>query len=299
MKFEEIFGNAKWISPTDTEKCPIIKKEFEVRDLVSAEIDIIGFAAFCFYLNGVRGSEDYFLPLASDFEYRGVPKDELTAHRCYVSHYDITDFLGEGKNCLTVMLGDGWYTGHTGKFQEVPYGEKKLCFKINIKTKSSEYSILSDTDALWRDSYVKKCDLNFGEEHDYNDFSDDVLSGAGESSLWIPTKYAVAPNTEYYYTDCPPDRVIETITPKKIGEKDGKVIYDVGKNITGFPTLLCDGFDGRIEITYSEYLNANGDLMEKNMHSQKTNYRVWGSRHLLEPIFTWLGFRYFKVSKVI
>ena len=295
MTFEEIFGEAKWIAPTDTEKCPIIKKEFEIKDFESVYIDILGFSAFNFYVNGQRGSEDYFLPLASDFEYRGSPVGEQTAHRCYVSHYDITEFIKNGENCLTVMLGDGWYTGHTGRYPEIPYGEKKLCFKITVKNKESEYCIFSDTDALWRDSYVKFCDLNYGEEHDYTDYSAEFLLGKGGADGWLHTKYAPAPDTEYYYTDCPPDRVVELIVPKKIGEIDGCIIYDAGRNITGFPSLVTEDFVGQIEVAYSEDIDENGDLLKRSMHEQRTNYKVSGGKMILEPAFTWLGFRYFKV----
>jgi len=292
----EIFGDSKWISASDTELCPIIKKEFSLQGFTKATIDIIGFASFNFYVNGARGSEDLFLPLASDFEYRGVPKDEITAHRCYVSHYDITSLLREGNNCLCVMLGDGWYTGHTGKYKEVPYGEKKLCFKITVKNDESEYFIYSDTDAKWTDSYLKSSDLNFGEEQDHLGFSEEILLGGGDDDIWHPTKYAKAPDTRYCYTDCPADRVVEIITPTVVRSIDGDVIYDAGKNITGFPTLITEGYTGEVEVLYSEDLNESGDLLEKCTHSQRTSYKVYGERTLLEPAFTWLGFRYFKVK---
>lgn len=294
MNFEEIFGGAEWISVADTEICPVIKKEFELSDFVSAEIDIIGFAAFRFYLNGKEGSEDLFLPLASDFEDRGAPKGEVTAHRCYVSHYDVTKLLKSGKNTLAVMLGNGWYTGHTGRYPEVKYGDKKLCFKITVKTKEKECFIYSDTSAMWKESCVKWCDLNYGEEHDYKDYSDGLI--CGEDDGWMPTVRAKAPLTEYYYTDCPPDRVVEVIKPRRLYERDGSVIYDAGRNITGFPTLVSDGYVGEVSVSFSEDLDESGDLLARSMHEQRAVYRVYGGRHILEPKFTWLGFRYFKVK---
>ena len=296
MKFEEVFGEAEWIAPSDSECCPIIKREFEVSALSSideASIDIIGFAAFSFYLNGTRGSEDYFLPLASDYEYRGVPTGEVTAHRCYVSHYDITKLLRSGKNCLTVLLGDGWYTGHTGKYAEVPYGKKKLCFRITIRCGGKEHYIHSDKEALWKESFVKESDLNFGEEHNYSGYSIGMLSGEGEG--WLPVVTATAPETEYCFTDCPRDRVVEQITPKRIGEIGGGVIYDVGKNITGFPTLYAGGRVAKNEVLYSEALGDDGDLLAKCMHSQRVIYREVEKGQTLEPQFTWFGFRFFKV----
>ena len=295
MEFREIFGEANWIAPADKNICPIIRKSFEAFNITEATIDMIGFASFVFYINGTRGSDDYFLPLATDYEYRGSPTDEETAHRCYVSHYDITHLIHNGRNTLAVMLGDGWYTGKTGIYKEVPYGEKKLCFKITLKTKENTFYIYSDTDAVCKESYVKECDLNLGEVHDYLDFCVDSLGVEFDDGDWEHTVTAIAPDTLYLYTDCPPDRVVETLTPTVIGEKDGAVIYDAGKNLTGFPTLLVDGYSGDVEITFSEALSEDNDLNIRNMHGQRMLYKMHGERLVLEPLFTWFGFRYFKI----
>ncbi len=295
VSFDEAFGDARWIAPQNTDICPIIRRDFELGDIESAEIDIIGFSTFVFYVNGVRGCEDYFLPLATDYEWRDSPKDEVTEHRTYVSHYDITHLVRCGRNTLAVMLGDGWYTGKTGIYEEVPYGTKKLCFKITIKTKEKEYFIYSDESAVWRESYVKESDLNYGETHDYAHYCDALLTekiGDG----WKPVCTAKEPKTNYAYTDCPPDRIIEVIEPRVVSRGGDVTLYDAGKNLTGFPTITVDGYDGRLEVYYSEDLDESGALLERSKHRQKTIYTVHGERRTLEPAFTWLGFRYFTVK---
>ena len=291
----EIFGDAKWIAPTDSEICPIIRRDFDIDEIESARLDIIGFSTFVFYINGVRGSEDYFLPLATDYEHRGSPKDEVTAHRTYVTNYDITALLHRGRNSIAVLLGDGWYTGHTGLYKEVPYGKKKLCFKITVKTKKSEYFVFSDLDAVWRECYIKKSDLNFGEEQDYSDWSESYLSEQ-TSEDWKSVCYADPPDTRYQYTDCPPDRVIEEITPDKIWERDGVTMFDAGKNLTGFPSICTEGYAGEIEVLFSEAMDEEGNLHPRSTHSQRVSYKVRGERRILEPAFTWFGFRYFTVK---
>ena len=296
MTHNDIFGEAKWIAPTDSGICPLIRKDFHAEGVISASIDILGFAAFVFYINGKRGSEDYFLPLVTDFEFRNAPSGEITAHRAYVSHYDITHLLKEGRNSLAVLLGDGWYTGRTGMYEEVPYGEKKLCFKITVKTEKNEYTVISDTDSLWRESYVKQSDLNFGEAQDFTDYDDSLLTEEIDGEVWQSVCTARAPETNYGYSDCPPDRVIEILPAKKISERDGVALYDCGKNITGFPSITVNGYGGEIEVYFSEDLNESGELLEKSMHRQKMTYRVCGERRVLEPAFTWLGFRYFTVK---
>ena len=296
MKFREVFGDAEWISSSDRRICPLIRKSFSVRDIKSAIIDIIGFSSFVFYINGVRASRDYFLPLATDFEDRGVPSGEKTRHRVYVSRYDIRDLLKNGKNTLAVILSDGWYTGHTGKYKEVPYGEKKLCFKITVEDAEGERFIYSGRDARWSESFVKESDLNFGERHDYRGYSEDMLLPEYDDIGWENAVLMSGADTEYMYTDCPPDRVIEEIKPTLIKSEGNTHIYDAGVNLTGFPSVTTDGFVGTLKIRYSESLDELGELKAKNMHGQYTDYTLCGGRHILEPKFTWLGFRYFSVE---
>ena len=296
MKFNEVFGNAKWICPSDKRLCPIIRTNFEVKGVMSAVIDIIGFASFLFYINGKAGSGDLFLPLVTDFEKREAPVGEQTRHRVYVSKYDVTELIHDGKNTLAVLLGNGWYTGHTGKYREVPYGEKKLCFKLTLETTEGVKTVYSDTDARFSESFVKESDLNFGELHDYSGYSDDMLLPSYDDSLWENAEIAKSPETEYLYTDCPADRVIEEITPTLVKSEGNLKIYDAGKNLTGFPTLVTNGYSGTVKVRYSEALGEGLTLKEKNMHGQYTDYKVEGGHHILEPKFTWLGFRYFSVE---
>ncbi len=293
---KEAFGEAQWIAPTNTEVCPLFRKDFEIEKTDSATMDIIGFSSFVFYVNGKRAHDDYFLPLATDFEYRGAPEGEVTSHRCYLSRYDISDFLKEGKNSIAVLLGDGWYTGHTGKYKEVPYGTKKLCFRIALKSGDKVKYIHSDTDAVWRESYVKYSDLNFGEDQDFSDYRDEYLTGEITGEGWQSVCEATAPETNYAYTDCPPDRAVEELTAKRIAERDGVILYDAGKNITGFPVLSTEGYDGEVELYFSEDIGQDGWLLPMSMHSQRLYYRVYGEKRVLEPCFTWFGFRYFTVK---
>ena len=43
-------------------------------------------------------------------------------------------------------------------------------------------------------------------------------------------------------------------------------------------------------------MDEDGNLHPRSMHCQRTAYQVYGDKRVLEPKFTWLGFRYFTVK---
>ena len=294
MTFREAFRNAYWIASNSPEICPIIRQSFHLDETEKGEINIVGFSSFKLYINGKRVGNDYFLPLASDYEPRNSPSGEKLSHRTYVSRYDITEYLKIGKNTVSVILGNGWYTGHTGKYREIPYGDKKLCF--SIKLADSGTYIGSDESAVWQNSFVKANDLNYGEEHDYRDFDDSFLITDCDDSGWNKVVLAKSPDTEYYTTDCPCDRVVASITPRKIRKIGNAFLYDVGENITGFPVLRSNNGSDKITLAFSEDLSPDGELSPRNIHGQYMVYNTDGKELTLEPCFTWFGFRYFTVE---
>ena len=106
--------------------------------------------------------------------------------------------------------------------------------------------------------------------------------------------------------DSPQCRINEVISPVKSWMPDGdSVIFDFGKNMTGFVEITTAGKAGvKIAITYSELLASNNDLSRDNVacyivdgdkaqtdifiHDGSDNF-VW------HPRFVYHGFRYVKV----
>ena len=292
LSFSEIFGDAIWIQAGDGSGFPVFRKTFEIdtakENIKEATIDIVGFGAFVFYVNGVLGTEDLFLPLNSDFEERNFPEGEETAHRVYVSHYNITPILKSGRNTLAVLLGDGWYNGN---YSDVPFGGRKLCYRISVRTASGEMQIVSDEKDLWHPSFVTDCVFNRGEAQDFSGWEDSFLEADFDDSGWEHAISAKALDTRYFYSDCPTDRVISEIVPKVVAEHGDVVVYDAGKNLSGYPLIEARG---DVSIEFSEALSGE-DLDEAHMHSQYFAVKAGEKPQLTHPQFTWMGFRYFRV----
>ena len=129
MTKEKYFGSASWVTFPEAYVSVLARKDFDAKSVVKAEFSVIGLGFFEGYINGSLISEDRFLPLNTEFHKRsltrsyGVWPEELN-YRIYVTQYDVTELIREGRNCICFMLGNGWYAcDHHEK-----YGSKKLIF---------------------------------------------------------------------------------------------------------------------------------------------------------------------------
>lgn len=301
MKKEQFFGNAKWIAAsTDSiESAIVIRRPFEVSDVKSARLRVIGFGTFVAYINGKRISDDCFLPLNSEYEKTEFPVgEELFGFRTYVTEYGITDMLKQGKNLFALHVGGGWYNGiyyGIGKC----YGEKKAIYTIDITGEDGTVaSFVSDGSERWRPSYVKKTDLHRGETFDFTDWSDGCFEIEFDDSAWGRVKFSKPVDTEYELTDCPPDKVMGTLSVKEIYRTENYRILDCGMNTSGYPTVkIGEGYKGEISVTFSEGINSDGtDIDEKHVFDQRFNITCDGKAREVCPQFTWYGFRYMRVS---
>ena len=284
MKYSEVFGNAKTL---------LFDRELDSVDCVKrfslpfapekAEIVLLGLGFFELYVNGKRVSDDMFLHLSTDYSVRpdmkwskGRPFDEELGHRVYVAKYDIAPEKGE--NTLSVSLGRGWY-GNRGNEQ---YGDLTLAFKVTAAKGNDTFTLLSDESVECREGSVREYNLTKGETQDFS-----------EGKTVYPV--AIEPlDTEYLFSDCPADRVIERIEPEKIGED----LYDVGRNITGYPVFKTDkrDEDRTVTVTYGETLK-DGDIDPEHSYDQKDVFIIpAGVGCVFHTRFTWHGFRYFKVE---
>ncbi len=291
MNFEQIFGKAEWIGAPEDAGYVTIRDSFEAKADEKCEITILGFGRFILYVNGKRAHDDYFLPINTFFEnkesYRAL-KGRVLGTRAYPCKFDISGLIHEGKNSIAVMLGGGWYTGsdiYAGKSQGY-FGFPKLCYKINI----GDEVHYSSTSAKYSKYFVEKSAYNAGEIYDFKDFGMEIADECYDDSAWKNCVIAEPLKTDLYaFSDCPTDKLIREIKPTV----NDKGIYDAGANLTGFPILISGG--GDVEVIVSEDINPDGTLDEVHIDWQFLKFKNTKKGQRLAPLFTWLGFRYFKV----
>ena len=298
MTKEKYFGSASWVTFPESFASVLARKDFKAKNIVKAELSVIGLGFFEGYINGRLISEDRFLPLNTEFHKRtltrayGIWPEEL-AYRIYVTQYDVTGLIKSGKNCICFMLGDGWYSScHHENF-----GSKKLIFALTLTdSKGCVTSINSDGDVLCKEGFIKKYDLTEGETQDFTDYDDNWLIAEADCTSWERAVPCEFPETRYMTSDCPPDRVKEVISPAIIKVTDDYKIYDIGRNTTGNLVIKLPAEKGRaVRITGSEEKTSENELEPTKIMEQEAEFICGDYEREASQKFTWHASRFFRV----
>lgn len=298
MTKEKYFGSASWVTFPESYASVLARKDFKAKNIVKAELSVIGLGFFEGYINGKLISEDRFLPLNTEFHKRtlsrayGIWPEEL-AYRIYVTQYDVTGFIKAGRNCICFMLGDGWYSScHHENF-----GSKKLIFSLTLTdSKGCVTNINSDGDVLCKEGFIKKYDLTEGETQDFTDYDDNWLIAEADCTSWEKAEPCEFPETRYMTSDCPPDRVKEVISPAIIKVTDDYKIYDIGRNTTGNLVIMLPAEKGRaVRITGSEEKTPENELEPTKIMEQEAEFICGDYEREASQKFTWHASRFFRV----
>ena len=266
---------------------PYFRRVFESGDVSSACLKISSLGCFKAFLNGVALDSDLLSPGWVDYNIR-VPYIE----------YDITDRL-TGRDCLGVVLGDGWYAGKIASFGRNKYGSYPLGLWVELTILHSDGSV--DTivsDESWQAARGAICasDIYDGVIEDANmavDFSM-VNSTAQYSAVTILADERV-PEPAL----CPPVRRQEVLPMTRIGEYDGRLLFDCGQNMAAVPCLSVKGAKGSVvTLRYGEMV-IDDRLYTANLRSAKATdvYTLSGEDvETFCPFLTYHGYRYCEVE---
>ena len=292
MKQEYFFGQAKWVG--EAERTPgsfsVLRGSFYINSAKRVSLNVLGLGFFKCYINGVCINPDTFLPLSTDYESGCDPVDEIiSGHRIYVPEFDITDYVRNGKNTIAVHFGGGWYT-----WLRV-YGLPKAIYRISVEDDDGVKDYVSDKTCRIGHGYMEKYTFVNHEQHNYADFP--LCFGTDfDDSCWKYAAECEALDTDYCVTDCPSDSLIEKIQVKKVSEDKNSSVYDCGMNTTGYPSLRVFGKkDEIIRVIFSEELLNDSTLNLNYVHNQEFQIKCDGIERIIQPEFTWFGFRCFEI----
>ena len=280
MTFSDLFGSARFVAASETCVAPVFQSTVTLDEAPTrAVITVCGLGFFDMAINGQPVTADRFVPLNSHYHhyddcYCYKNFGEELAFRIYACRYDVSALLKAGENVLTCTVAPGWY---------FRYGEPKLCWKLEADGRD----FFSDESALWRGSGMTAYSITKGEAYDFN-----LSHGA-----WQPVRPVDAPESHYDLSDCPTDRVIRTIAPKKIAETETTALYDCGENITGTPVFVGGEPGQTYTALFAEKLNEAGLIDESCTYGQYLRFVPDGEPREFRLRFTWATFRYFEVTK--
>ena len=277
---------AQWISCDSSQKRhPYFEKQVTPQKAVaSARLYICGLGLYEAFYNGNRIGDEYFTPYSNNY------------HRwLQVQAFDVTDLLRQA-GTLSVLLGNGWYKARFGfsAHEDVGfYGQDwKLIAELRIRYADGTEEVIG-TDESWT---VRRSNITFSNLYDGEHRNDTLPSLPVEQA--DRTDAPAGKLTDRMSTPVTVHEVLQPvqliITPK------GERVLDLGQEITGiFRLSLHVPRDTVVHIQTGEVLQQ-GCFYNENLRTAKSEYFYTsnGEPLLLQPHFTFYGFRYVKIEGV-
>ncbi|MBR5561649.1 MAG: family 78 glycoside hydrolase catalytic domain [Clostridia bacterium] len=299
MTHEQIFKNAKWIERKGSD-APLFRKTFNAVKGEKAEIIICGLGFFKLFINGKKVSDDLLVPNATCYSKRDLhklvfPLDDEFSFRIYAMKYDVSNYLREGENTLTVMLGNGYYNQNVRMAEgDVVFGTPKLCYILEKESGN----IISDESTLSHRGFITFNNLYHGEKHDYTLYPDDFMLNGFSGDGFAESDVIPAPESEFFIQFSPADKVTRTLTPVLLKDEGETKLYDAGENTVGYAVFKCNEKDKTIKVNYAEEIYEENEWFGIHFKEgyQEEQFVTDGTDREYIPHFTWHGFRYFRVN---
>ncbi len=298
---------AEWVSPDLEEKdednpCPMLRKEFELKTKVrSARAYVTSLGLYEMEINGRRVGNARFTPGFTSFH-----------KRLQYQTYDVTDCLREGTNAAGVLLADGWYRGHLWFKAKPNIFGRELALLAQIRVEYEDGTIETiGTDSSWQCTTgpILSSDLYYGEVYDARK----EITGWSEPGCrydkWRNVKRLDYGKAHLACSPCETAKVKEQIQPQRIlRTPKGELVVDLGQNIAGIVRLEVEGESGtEITLSYCEELTPEGNFNIEQLdllgHQRRAGrfyqidrYVLKGGPEVIEPRFTFHGFRYVKIE---
>jgi alpha-L-rhamnosidase len=261
-----------------------VTKTFDLAAVSGAETLLItAWGLYRATINGKRVGEDVLTPGWTNYD-----------ARLSVQAYDVSGLLEQGRNTITISLGDGWFRSPlmwTGNGLPNVWGDKIGAF-AELRSAPDGHVLLA-TDASWRSgqTQIRKSGIYFGETFDAR-VEPSVSSGVEE--LAFNPAVLVA-------QECAPVREMpELAAIKTWQDAEGRTVYDFGQNIGGYVAFSGTGQAGTsILVEHAEVLDRDGSFYNVNYRSAEAKVEfVFAGKGVesYRPTFTFQGFRYARLT---
>jgi len=283
-KMDEPFA-AKWIGCDDeAPRHPIFSKEIAPKKAVAAaRLYVCGLGVYDAWYNGQRIGDEYMTPYCTNYN-----------QWVQYQSFDVTALLQEA-GTLSIHLGNGWYKGRFGYtgIMEPYYGNSwKLIAELRLTYADGTEDVIG-TDDTWQ---VTRSALTFSNIYD-GEHRDDTLPPVEA----VPARLTDAPKGRLTDRVSLPVVMREVMKPVElIHTPKGEWVYDLGQNIAGtFRLKLRCPRGTKVHLLFGEIMQ-DGNFFNGNLRTAKAEYyyTASGEELVLEPHFTFFGYRYAMVDGV-
>ncbi len=314
-EFKKDYFKEKW-NPVDTlsSKSIIMRKEFSNggKTITDAVVYISGMGHYEMRINGKKVGDSEFAPLWSEY-----------SKTVYYNAYDVTEMLTNGKNAISVLLGNGFFNVQRGtRYSKLmtSFGAPQMIMRMEINYSDGTSKIIV-SDKSWKyalspitfnsiyggESYDARLVQNGFDRTNFNDSSWKnavVVEGTGgklEPQSAQPVKIMERFDIKSWRY-LPADSVAEASVKTKRTVSPHTFIADMGQNLAGFPEISVKGKPGqKITMLVSENLNTQGVCDQRQTGRQHYyEYTIGGdTTETWHPLFSYYGFRYIQVEDAV
>jgi alpha-L-rhamnosidase len=239
---------------------PLFRREFTIKsDVRRARLALSGLGYVEASVNGHRIGDHHLDPLWT------VPDK-----RVYSSVYDLTADLQRGKNCIGVMLGNGWYNplplrlwGRVNLRERLIVGRPQFIAQLEIEyADGTTETIVSDASWKVAPGPILRNNIYLGETVDARLAREGWDKVGHDDRDWKAAHQAAAPTGRLQSQPLPAIKVTARLEPVGISEPTkGTFIVDMGQNFGGLASFTFNVPRGtNIKIRYGELLNPDGSL---------------------------------------
>lgn len=275
----------------------LLRRTFELRsNVVSARLYMTALGSYVPMLNGARVGKRMVTPEWTDFR----------QHALY-RVYDVFSALKRGPNVLAAVIGDGWYGSYTAPSGRFGFGPPPLRLRAQLEidyADGTRETIASDD--RWQ---VSRAEITASEIYDGEDV-DARLEQPGWSDVafvpdparWVSASAVTTPPIALLGATLPPIAPSNVLKPVSIkAVPGGAVVIDFGQNFAGWLRLHAKAPSGtRVILRFAELLKENGAVDQSNLRAARAAdtfvMRGDAAGEVLEPLFTYHGFRYVQVE---
>ncbi len=282
--------NAKWIShdfEVDDPVCAVFEKEFIIeRPIRAARLYATACGLYEAEVNGTKAGDIFLAPGWTSYH-----------SRIEYQTYDITELLKDGKNKLSITVGNGWYKGYLG-FDERPniYGNRTavrgmVCVEF---TDGTRQCFGTDKSFSVTTGPIASSEIYYGETQNFN-----LEKRAAISAVEIQDTSSIG---TVVGQESEPVRITKRFSViEKIITPKGEVVFDFGQNMAGFVEVVLPELEGeQLKIRHAETLDKDGNFYTENLRTAiSEDVYIYGKEQVgkvARPHFTFHGFRYICVE---
>ncbi|MGC5224712.1 family 78 glycoside hydrolase catalytic domain [Micromonospora sp. DT81.3] len=267
---------------------PLLRREFRLETAPrSARLRLSALGLVDAWINGVRVSDALLTPGWTSYQ-----------KRVLVDTLDVTDLLRAGDNVLVAAVGDGWYRGPFGFARRTAiYGDRiGVLAQLELTSPDGATEIIA-SDESWRGGFgaVRSAGIYDGTIIDQSLDAVGVHEPGFDDTGWTQASIIETDLARFEPRASEPVRVIAE-REMSIERRNDRLLLDSGQNVSGWVRLVVRGAAGDVvTIRHAEVLEPSGELHTAALRKAKaTDVYTLASdgEHVLEPVFTFHGFRY-------